>query len=699
MKEEIEILRRQIQRERNARRQAEKLLEEKALELYQANEALRKLNASLEAKVIERSESLERSKLQYKLLIQNLQSAILLENAQRQIIVTNQQFCDLFEIPAHPDVLVGADCTQSAEQSKYLFDDPNNFVGRIDILLENKKIEVKEELRMADGRILERDYIPIFLGDKYLGHLWKYDDITERKRTQEALEEAKSVAENARQAEKRFLANMSHEIRTPINAIIGMTHLLYDTKTTKEQDEYLNAIKYSADLLITLVSDVLDISKIEAGEMRLTEHQFCLNDLVNSVAQSFRLRLQTKPVEITIEIDEKITNDVVGDETFLTQILMNLFSNSVKFTEQGSIQLKVSVLEQKNDMLLTEFRLSDTGIGIAADKLDSIFESFKQADHNIKVKYGGTGLGMAIVKELVNLHGGEIAVESEIGKGTSFRFTLPLRDSKQQRNRKVSYSSLQNETWKNRRILVVEDNLMNQKYVAGLLKKWNIDFEIADNGLIALEKIQNQLFDLVLMDIWMPEMDGYEATQQIRAMKNNPNVNIPIIALTASALVDELEESKNIGMNDYLTKPYTPEQLLSVFEKYLFNQHVSTTPTAVTTLVPISEDFVTTIYGGDKNYAAAMLELFLNTVPAQFDQLRPMLDTQRLDAFGKMAHQLKPSFAMVGLPHLTQQFQVLEKMAKENAPLSEVNEAFEKIEESFEAYIVLINNELRLLRT
>lgn len=825
LKEEIELLKRKISRERDARIQAEKILEAKAFELYETNEKLQKLNLELEAKVLERSESFLRSQIQYKLLIQNLQSAVLLEDENRRIVITNENFCKLFNIPLSPDELIGIDCTTSAEQSKQLFKEPDTFVERIDYLLKNQIIEVKEELITTDDRILERDYLPIFSDEKYLGHLWLYNDVTEqksiqnliqqseekyrgimenmelglmevdnndviqkvyqrfcqltgyqenellgkkaadilladeifkgliieqnenrksgepgayelplmkkngeliwviisgapikdrygnvtgsvgihlditdRKRTQEALEEAKAIAEDARKSEKRFLANMSHEIRTPINAIIGMTHLLYDTKPNEKQVEYLSAINYSTDLLINLVSDILDISKIEAGEMKMSENTFNLKDLLNSTLQTFRIQAKTKNIELTFEYDEEISNEVIGDATFLSQIMLNLLSNALKFTKKGKIGIQVSLLCRLGEFYMTEFKVCDTGVGISEDEIDGIFDSFKQANNNIKTNFGGTGLGLAIVKQLVNIHGGEITAESTVGEGTVFNFTLPLKDSGQKTKIVTDLSSNISESWKNFMVLIVEDNEMNQKYVTGLMDKWGLKYRLASDKDEVLDLIETQTFDLILMDIILPDTDGYWLTKYIRSNEKNSNQNIPIIGLSATAMNEEIDQAYAVGMNGYITKPFRPDQLREALEETL--QKItpkSKLPEVQVNTYNISEN-LRHLYGDDKEYARVMINLFIKTVPLEIERIRTLMKEKNCDALGKVTHQIKPSFSMVGFPELTEELQKIEKTIKGGAKFEDFSPMIVNFLYKFEPCTKLLEAELEKLQ-
>jgi PAS domain S-box-containing protein len=605
-------------------------------------------------------EDLATTQLRLSTLITNLHAGILVENEQRQIALVNQTFCDLFHVSAPPDSLVGTDCSQSAEQLKDLFKNPEIFVSRIEELLRNRDRSVDEHLEMADGRHLERDYIPIYSGDIYLGHLWRYNDITERYKTQELirrseekyrgimenmelgilevddnerivkvydyfctmmgytaeeligqkanrvflppnyqelmalhqsrrkygesstyeipmlkkdgsviwvlisggpiynhleeifgsigihydithrklmedeLAQAKITAEDAQLAEKGFLANMSHEIRTPLNAIIGMSSLLYDTRPNPEQKEYIDILNTSANFLLSLISDLLDMAKIEAGRIEIKARPFDLKGVLRTHQRTFQLKLERRPVRAEASIDATIPPTLIGDEILLNQILMNLLSNADKFTQEGAIGIRARITRQQRNEVTVEFQVYDTGIGISERNLGLIFEKFKQVHYPQKQKHKGTGLGLAIVKELIRLQNGDISVISKEGEGTTFTFKLDYLVSKDEAIpvkadvRQPAQMLSDNKSLAKHPILVVEDNLMNQKYILTLLKKWSIDFEIADNGQLAVNKANEKSYDIILMDLQMPVMDGVEATIHIRST-SNPNRNTPIV--------------------------------------------------------------------------------------------------------------------------------------------------------------------------
>jgi len=519
---------------------------------------------------------------------------------------------------------------------------------------------------------------PIFDEDgKVVGSIGIHLDITERKKMEEVLQEARQIAEEARNAEKRFLANMSHEIRTPINAIIGMTHLLSDTDMSEKQKDYLNAIHYSTETLLNLVSDILDISKIDAGEMQVVDQVFQLKDLLQGVLHTFRAQADRKNIRLEFEFDDEIQRSVIGDSTFVTQIVMNLLSNAMKFTENGIVRLEVVLLCVVGDFLMTEFKVIDSGIGMTPQEVEHIFDSFKQGNVEVKSKFGGTGLGLAIVKQLVNLHGGEISVESEKGVGSTFSFTLPLRDSGIVSSSQRIDLSATEVNWQGKKVLVVEDNPMNLKYLEGLFGKWNVPYAIAETGQQALAQCFSEKFDLILMDIRLPDTDGYQITEEIRSNPNNPNHSAKIIALTATATTEEVEKSVAAGMQGYLPKPYRPDQLKEVLLQHLVpNTSIDETPlifpeTTPTEPVMQMEDPIEKIildqFDQQISYARDMIQVFFQAIPPDIEKIQAGILNQDLENIGKLAHKIKPSFAMVGLPEVSAQLQTIESKARAGA--------------------------------
>jgi PAS domain S-box-containing protein len=622
-------------------------------------------------------------------LVQNLHAGVLVEDENRKIVLSNQQFCDLFGIPVAPEYMLGADCAQAAEQSKDLFADPDDFVQGVARLLQNRKLCLNESLRMADGRSLERHYIPVFSGDSFLGHMWHYLDVSEQKNLQADLQRARFEAEQAREAEKAFLANMSHEIRNPINSIVGMTNLLYDTPLNKEQLEYVNTLKYSADLLHALVSDVLDISKIDQGKMEPQLSDFEFLELVQALCKTFAFRLIERAIQFNCSIQPQIPARLHSDPTFVNQILLNLLSNAFKFTEQGQIDFAVrTVVEQEQNWL--EFTIQDTGVGIEAERIPFIFERFNQAGKPNKGYQDGTGLGLPITKQLVDLLGGSIQVNSTLNQGTIFQVRLPFVLAK---DALVDAATLDLSTAPGTsrllKTLIVEDNPMNRLYLENLLVKWGLEYTSAEDGLVALQLTEQEQYDLILMDIRMPNLDGYDTTLRLRNSAKNPNQNVPIIALTASALLDEKEKAMQAGMNQHLAKPFTPDQLQEVFRQFFpgFSPAVLTNlPTA------LNREEMEELYENDRVYMREIFEIFVDTTPAELAQMRQTLQTEDWKALAARAHKIKPSFQMVGLGYLGTKAEALEQMAQQNPDI--IPEIFEKFAVEVLYGVKLVEREL-----
>jgi len=499
-------------------------------------------------------------------LISNLKSGVLVEDENRCIALTNKEFCRLFEIPAAPDQLLGFDCNLSAQQSKEMFADPEGFIQKIDQILANQEIVLDEELLLADGRIFERDYIPIISGGTFLGNLWQYRDITPRKKNQARLEHAMKEAERANLAKSNFLANMSHEIRTPLNAVYGIIRLLSDAPHLPEQEDLHNRLLTSSENLLTIINDILDFSKIEAGLLTLEKNPFNLSDLIGQIAASYGLKASEKSIELRYYIDKTISKYLIGDKVRIGQVLANLVSNAIKFTEKGYIEINCKLLAEEGGSDRIYFSIRDTGIGIDDSRLDKIFESYQQEDISTTRQYGGTGLGLSISRQLVEMMGGNLKVISTKGQGSTFYFTLKFQMGSDIEEEKHQESLIDQEKLRGIKVLVVEDNEMNQFVAKSILKKWNVEVFLAHNGKAAVDFLTSQTCDIVLMDKQMPLMNGVEATRIIR---QDLGLEIPIIALTADAVIEMVEECIDAGMNDYVTKPFEPSVLFNKIAKVL----------------------------------------------------------------------------------------------------------------------------------
>ena len=373
----------------------------------------------------------------------------------------------------------------------------------------------------------------------------------ELEKEKEKAENATEVAEEALKSKQQFLANMSHEIRTPMNAIVGFAKVLLKTDLSSKQTEYLSAIKTSGDSLILLINDILDLAKVDAGKMTFEQKPFKLEPSLSGVLQMFKIKMEEKKLAFVNIYDTNIPEVLLGDFARLQQIFMNLLSNALKFTSKGGITVTTQLIEENDKDALIQFSVTDTGIGIAEDKLKFIFENFQQASSSTARIFGGTGLGLAIVKQLVEKQGGTIHVKSKINEGATFSFTLRFAKTNAEIKEESKSLKLDGDI-QDVKVLVVEDVKLNQLLMRTILDEFNFKNDIADNGLIALEKMKTETYDVVLMDLQMPEMDGFEATLQIR---NKMNSKVPIIALTADVTTADIDKCLAAGMNDYISKP------------------------------------------------------------------------------------------------------------------------------------------------
>jgi PAS domain S-box-containing protein len=460
-------------------------------------------------------------------------------------------------------------------------------------------------------------------------------------------DDARKIAEAAVKSKQQFLSNMSHEIRTPMNAIIGFTKVMLKTELSPKQKEYLTAIKTSGDALIVLINDILDLSKVDAGKMIFEEVPFKISNSVSAMLHLFELKAQEKNLSLNKEYDSGIPEVLLGDPVRLHQIILNLVGNSVKFTKTGSISMRIQMLEEDDEKVLIEFTIADTGVGISEEKLPTIFENFQQATSDTSRIFGGTGLGLAIVKQLVEAQGGNIKVESKLDEGSTFQFSLNFKKTSQEALPDPIIAE-PDTVIKNVKILVVEDIPLNQLLMRTIMDDFGFECDIAVNGKVAIEKVQSKAYDIILMDLQMPEMNGFEATEYIR---KNLNIQIPIIALTADVTTADLSKCKAAGMNDYISKPLDEKVLKNKIMFFLAKaaKKKQNTPIANKEKKYINLQYLIQRTKSDPLLMTEMISLYLGQTKSLIKDMKESFQNKKWKELQAIAHKMIPSFSIVGM--------------------------------------------------
>jgi signal transduction histidine kinase/DNA-binding NarL/FixJ family response regulator len=471
------------------------------------------------------------------------------------------------------------------------------------------------------------------------------DLITQLNVSEKKVKEAAKMKEN-------FLANMSHEIRTPMNAILGFTNLLQRKNLDQESKDYVKTIQNSGDNLLTIINDILDLSKIEAGMVRIEHAPFSIREVAESIHSMFRAKAEEKGLDFTIAVDPSVPAVLEGDATRLMQVLVNLVSNALKFTDQGHVTVSISPKEESRQQELLSIVVADTGIGIPRESLESVFKRFQQAENSTTRRYGGTGLGLSIVHDLVELQNGNITLSSEEGKGSVFTITLPyqktsavLLPADKQATTMPEISQLSK-----LRLLVVEDNEINISLITHLFRQWAVFFNIANNGKEAIEMIGRNNYDLVLMDIQMPEMDGYTAT---KIMREQMRITTPVIAMTAHALQGEKEKCLAAGMTDYIAKPIREKELLRLIAKHanipIRNEAVQPQQQNSDQFQTIDLSYMREVSNGNAEYEKLVTTQFIELMPEAVQGIQKAWKEGRTGDMRHLAHDLKTTISVMGL--------------------------------------------------
>ena len=739
---------------------------------------------------------------------QHLQTGILIENESGLVISINESFCQLFNISAPIQNLIGTDLYSNHQIDETLFSNPYHFHQRTNEILSNR-IQVRNDiLEFRNGMIIERDYIPLFQQDIYAGHIWYYTDatlkytlekklekqkniyekilsylpadiavlspeyadlflnpiaikdpelrqwiiewligkkgtgnslpelkdnkvsnyqdlfeqvihhkkggiieerktdtdgeisyilrnlhpvlnedgelemiiglhtdITERVQIEDELIQAKKKTDELARAKDLFLANVSHEIRTPMNGILGIAGLLAKTKLNQKQQKMTGMIKDAANNLLVIVNDILNFEKISAGKIELENIQFLLNEKLALLTESFQYKAKEKNIQLSFHDSIGHPLEVVGDPYRLSQIVTNLLANAIKFTDKGSVEIKLQTITETPEDIWIRIEVKDSGIGIPEDKIESLFQPYQQADSATSRKYGGTGLGLSIVKNLVNLMGGRIGVESKIDAGSIFSIQLPFKSSAQATQ--PAFAITDYNQLKGLRVLLAEDVEMNQFIARSILEEKGVYVTEAIDGRETIEKVQNFSFDLILMDISMPYIDGIQATSIIRSMQDSPNSTIPIIALTANALEGDKQKYLNAGMNGYISKPFLEEEFLMVILQCMQKNDFCFSSDNEHLINPTNEKLYSEAHlmgmgKYQKAFIDKMIGLFLQTMPEDIELLQETARNKDWRQVERTAHRIKSAIRSMGIQSAIQTIRYIEEAAQKNPPPEDI---------------------------
>ncbi len=688
-----------------SKQQMLKMLQKQLYSLEEVNERLTK--EIVERKKIE--EELKHSEHLKSRILETAMDGIILVNQDGIVLDWNKKAENILRVKKEETIGKSIYPLLPEKLRNELKDSFNSYLINKTGQLINKRVETSVYLKDRSVVYVELTIIAIKTKEEYLFNAF-FRDITNKKIRDNEIREAKVFAEKSAKAKSIFLSNMSHEIRTPLNVILGLTSILQksDFSDLKTDRTNLDGIQFSAENLLVLINDILDFSKIEAGKLTLHKTDFNIHELITNVSRGFKIKAEEKGLNYTTDIDPTLPKFIIGDQFRLNQILTNLLGNAIKFTKKGEVRITVTSEKKRPNTVLINFTVSDTGIGIPKDKLDNIFQSFYQVNEPGKNKIEGTGLGLSISKELIERQGGTLKVDSIPNKGSCFNFSIEYKDSKL-----ISSKPHNNESSKTKssdiisgmNVLVVEDNRMNQFFIKQLFANWNIKADIAENGKIALNKLENNTYDVILMDMHMPIMDGPETTIHIRNSTNQKIKNIPIIACSADVFPESKKVAIESGMNFYLTKPVSEkaleEILYSLKPDRIDTNYVSQTKSNPEKISINSDtgalcDFsiLKKSLENDQEVIQSVLQIFLEETPEDYNKLQNAIKNDNLIVAKELAHKLKSSFKTLGLHKEALSLEQIEQSTQNSCNSNEILESITILDSIFPKIILEIKDHI-----
>ncbi len=633
----------------------------------------------------------------YRSIIDNMNLGLLEVDTDEKIQFANQCFCEMCGYDL--EELVGQRAAQLfVKGENYELMEQKNEERRrgstdaYEIVVKNKRGQVRWWLVSAAPRYNDKGEL--------VGSIGIHLDITDQKQLELELTEARIQAEQSTRSKEVFLANMSHEIRTPMNAILGMSSQLAKTGLSKRQHFYLDAINAASENLLVIINDILDLSKIEAGKLSLEQIAFEPRAVIKRAMQALSHRAEEKGLALTNSIlDQRVSEVLTGDPYRLNQILLNIISNAVKFTEKGGVDIRMEVINDARLSQTIQITVKDTGIGMDEKFRKNLFEKFSQEDASVTRQYGGTGLGMSICRQLIELMDGEIHVESEKGMGTTMSFVITFPKGKLEDLPSKEVFVADEKMLAGKRILVVDDNEMNRLLATTILGNYGAETVEAGNGKESVEYLEQHTVDLVLMDIQMPVMNGFDAARYIR---EHISKDLPVIALTANAIKGDNEKCLEAGMNSYLAKPFKEEQLMKMIADTLHTQSALNSRKREEVLTeepePVYYDItdIRTISRGNEAFIMKMLKMFVEQIPMYVQEMKKHLAAGQLVPVGETAHRIKPTIDNMGISSCKTIIREIERMGKANEDNGTLATLLDKVEEDVNKAVEAIRKDFQL---